>query len=185
MSIQQKLFTIEEFEAFIALPENRDRYFELIDGEFVEKAMPTEEHGIVVLNLGTDMRIFLRVNPIGRVMTEVRVRVPDDPHNSRQPDLAFFLNTGRPVVKRGAVPQMPDLVIEVKSPDDSYKGMRARAAYYLANGALMVWLAYPEKRLIEIFRKDADVEILTENDILTGGDLLPGFEVAVRDIFAL
>ena len=40
---QTKTYTIEEFERFLALPENADRLFELIDGEIVEK-MPTEEH---------------------------------------------------------------------------------------------------------------------------------------------
>ena len=40
----EKTYTIEQFEAFLRDPENRDRHFELIDGAIVEKAMPTDEH---------------------------------------------------------------------------------------------------------------------------------------------
>jgi Uma2 family endonuclease len=79
---------------------------------------------------------------------------------------------------------MPDLAIEIKSPDDTNKSMRERAAYYLAHGSSVVWLVFPEKRLVEVHTPE-DFETLTESDILDGGDLLPGFQVSVRDIFAL
>lgn len=46
MVIQTRRYTVAEFEQVIALPENQDRYFELIDGEIVEK-MPTEEHSVI------------------------------------------------------------------------------------------------------------------------------------------
>lgn len=45
---------------------------------------------------------------------------------------------------------MPDLVIEVTSPDNTYKSMRKRADYYLAHGTRLVWLVYPEKCLVEV-----------------------------------
>ncbi len=63
--------------------------------------------------------------------------------------------------------------------------MREKAAYYIANGSRMVWLLYPEKRLIEIFQPAADIQILTEADTLNGGDVLPGFMLPVRDAFAV
>ncbi|MEO8393156.1 MAG: Uma2 family endonuclease [Chloroflexota bacterium] len=50
MAIQKQLYTIEDFEQFITQPENRDRRFELINGEIVEK-MPTESHGIIAGNI--------------------------------------------------------------------------------------------------------------------------------------
>jgi hypothetical protein len=54
---------------------------------------------------------YTRQSGFGRVVIEVRVRMPDDDYNSRQPDLAFFADTTRPVVQRGPVLQMPDLVL--------------------------------------------------------------------------
>jgi Uma2 family endonuclease len=47
----------------------------------------------------------------------------------------------------------------------------------------MVWLVFPQKQLIEVYRPDADVVILTADDMLEGGDVLPGFTLPVKDIF--
>ena len=88
-------------------------------------------------------------------------------------------------MKRGPVFQMPDLVIEVKSPDDTYTSMRERAQYYLAHGAKLVWRIYPAKRLVEVYRQDADSDILTADDTLQGDDVLSGFVLSVHEIFAL
>ena len=184
MATQPKLFTVIEFEKFLALPENCDHYFELIHGEVVEK-VPTEEHGLIAGNIYGFLWQYTRQSGLGRAVIEVRVRVPEDEYNSRQPDLAFFADTTRPIVKRGPVPLMPDLVIEVKSPDDTYTSMRERAQYYLVHGAKLVWLIYPEKRLVEVYRQGADSDILTGDDTLQGDDVLPGFVLPVHEIFAL
>ena len=77
---------------------------------------------------------------------------------------------------------MPDLAIEVKSPDDTYKQMREKADYYLQNGTKLVWLVYPEKRIVEVYTNEQQ-DILTLEDRLTGGELLPEFELSVKDIF--
>lgn len=54
--------TVEGFEAFLALPENRGRLFELVEGEIVEK-MPTEEHGVTAAWIVTFINMFLLSNP--------------------------------------------------------------------------------------------------------------------------
>jgi Uma2 family endonuclease len=181
MVVQNRLYTVDEFEAFIALPENRDRLFELINGEIVEK-VPAEEHGIIVLRLGSKILAFVDMHNLGRVAVEVRHRLPGDDHNARLPDISFRSDTTMPVVKQGSIPVMPDLAVEVKSPNDSYREMREEADYYLANGSHMVWLVYPEKRLVEVHTPD-EMGILTADDTLDGGDVLPGFTLAVREIF--
>lgn len=182
MVIQDRLYTVDEFEEFIAHPENRDRLFELINGEIVEK-VPTQQHGIITLNIGGEVRTHVKQNKLGRVAVEVRHQMPGDKHNARLPDISFYADTATPVIERGAMPRMPDLAIEIKSPDDSLKEMREKAVYYLANGARLVWLIYPEKRLVTVLTKDSE-DILTEDDTLDGGDVLPGFTMPVRDIFA-
>ena len=183
MAVQKKLYTLDEFEAFTTRPENRDRQFELINGEIVEK-MPTQEHGIIALNIGAEIRAYIRAVGSGRVGVEIRHRLPGDEHNARQPDIAYYADNETPIVERGAVPHMPDLAVEVKSPDDTYNEMREKADYYLANGARMVWLVYPEKRLVEVRHHDADTQFVTEEESIEGGNILPGFTLAVRDILS-
>ena len=120
MDIQTKLYAVEAFEHFLALPENRERLFELIHGEIVEK-IPTEEHGIIVFIISGELYIYLRHNPGGRAGIEVRHQTPGDEHNSRLPDISYIRDTSAPVTKQGSIPRMPDLAVEVKSPDDTYK----------------------------------------------------------------
>jgi Uma2 family endonuclease len=79
---------------------------------------------------------------------------------------------------------MPDLAIEIKSPSDTVRLMREKAAYYLATGARQVWLVYPAQRIVEVYNLEADVEILMVGDTLTGGKLLPGFSLPVVEVFA-
>jgi Uma2 family endonuclease len=184
MTVQEKRTSSDAFEVFLAHPDNAERLFELIDGEIVEK-VPTEEHSLVVGNLYFALRRFVEERDLGRVAFEVRRRVPHDTHNSRLPD-AEFTRKERvlPVVTQGAVPQMPDLAIEVKSPNDSFKKLRDKAAYYLANGTRVVWLVYPAQRIITVLTADSE-DILGIDDTLDGGDVLPGFRMAVKDVFKL
>lgn len=188
MALQRpNVYSIEEFEAFIALPENADRRFELIDGEVIEK-MPAEEHGVIVSILNGEIYVYLKGKPIGRVAVEPRHKMPEDRRNSRIPDLAFTSSErALPVTRKGAVPQMPDLAVEVKSPDDNVNLLRVKAAFYLANGSRLVWLVYPDQRLVEVYRPDADITLLVDNekrhDVLDGGDVLPGFTLPLHDNF--
>lgn len=174
-------YTVEEFERIADAPENTDRLLELIDGEIVEK-VPTERHGMVTGNIYGPLWQHVKVTRAGRVVLEVRYRRPEDRHNARIPDIAFT-SGNRPVVDKGSVPLMPDLAVEVKSPSDTLKKMREKARYYLSNGTQLVWLVNPETRLIEVYTADEE-EVLKDGHLLLGHDVLPGFELAVSDIFA-
>jgi len=181
MSVQQeRLYTVEEFEQLLEQPENRERLLELIDGEIVEK-MPTEEHGEVTALLVMALGAFIVPNKLGRLGVEVRHRMPGDNHNSRLPDISF-ISGKRPRVSVGSVPQMPDLAIEVKSPRDSLKDMRERAHYYLLNGSKLVWLFDPIKRFVIALTAD-DEQIYLEHETIVFEDVLPGFQLPLKDIF--
>ncbi|MEP7294476.1 MAG: Uma2 family endonuclease [Chloroflexota bacterium] len=182
MAIQTHLHTVDAFERILALPENSERLLELINGEIVEK-MPTEEHGIIVLRIGSRILIFVDTNHLGRVGVEIRHRNPEDHYNDRLPDISFTADTTAPVVTQGAVLRFPDLAVEVKSPSDSYRQMRDKAEFYLANRVKLVWLVYPEKRIVESYRADREIEMLNEHETLEGGDVLPGFSMALSEIF--
>jgi Uma2 family endonuclease len=143
MAVEKQLTTLEEFEQFIAQSENREYSFELINGEIAQK-ISTEERGVIADLIVTEFIFYLKTNHIGRAGVEVRHCVPEDRQNDLIPDVSFISN-GRALelTKKGAVPLMPDLVVEVKSPDDSSIGMRENALYYLKNGSRIVWLVFP------------------------------------------
>lgn len=181
-----KPLTVEEFEAFAESAQNRYRLLELIHGEVVEK-MPTEEHGIVAGKFILFLGNFIEENDInGYLGVEIRHRRPGDKYNSRLPDVSYRAAT-TPVVKKGSVPQMPDLAIEIQSPDDKPRDMRATAEYYLKNGAKLVLLAYPPARTIEKCTLNADglleVQSFGEEESIDGDIVIPGLKLPVRKIF--
>lgn len=136
MTVLEKQITVAEFEQLLALPQNQDRLLELIHGEVVEK-MPTEEHGRLSGNIVTSLNNFVKPRRLGRVGTEVRHHDAEDTLNARLPAISFT-SAKRPLVTRGAVPHLPDLAIEIKSPDDTVRHLREKADYYLANGVQQV-----------------------------------------------
>jgi Uma2 family endonuclease len=75
------------------------------------------------------------------------------------------------------------LAIEIKSPDDSNKQMRATADFYLKNGCKMVWLVFPEKQFVEVHLPDGNYETYTQGDTVSGGEILPNFSISVAEIF--
>lgn len=183
--INQTLYTVEMFEAFAALPENRDKLLELVYGEIREK-LPTEKHGILAGLFFMVLLLFAEPRKLGYPSIETRHRLPDDSHNARLPDVSFRKATS-PVVEQGAVRQMPDLVIEIQSPDDSPGEMREKAAYYLQNGTQIVWLVYSTSETVEICTRSTSGAIQFEtvgvDGSLSGGNVLPGFILELKDIF--
>ena len=95
---REQLYTVDEFEELLKLPENAGRLLELIDGEIVEK-MPTEEHGSIASAINYALMDYARKHRQGIVGNEVRYRVVKDRKNSRMPDVSLTLKN-RPVVKK-------------------------------------------------------------------------------------
>lgn len=177
MVVEQRLITIEEYEIFLA--DHPDGRYELIHGEIVEKHT-SEYRGVLLANIAGEYYLQCR-HIIGH--GGISVDYMGDEHNIRCPDFSVHL-TDKPVVKKGAVQEMPNLAVEIKSPTNSYKGLREKAAYYLENGCQMVWLVYPEKRIVEVYQPDRDLDILLENDTLSGNEVLPGFTLSVATILS-
>ncbi len=181
MAAVEQLIDVDAFEEFLARPENRRRLFELIDGRIVEK-LPTEEHGYIAGKLSQHLNNWIDDGHAGRVGIEVRHRPARDFLNDRLPDVSFVLDDTRPIVTKGAVLSMPDLAVEIKSPSDTYEDMLNVAAYYLQNGCRLVWLFYPSRKTVEVVIA-AERYTLTIDDMLTGGDVLPEFEVPLSRVF--
>jgi Uma2 family endonuclease len=83
----------------------------------------------------------------------------------------------------GLLPVVPDFVIELRSKTDSVKDVRAKMEEYRRVGVRLGWLIDPQKRQVEIYRPDRDVEILEAPTSLSGEDVLPGFVLDLRSIF--
>jgi Uma2 family endonuclease len=176
-----KLNITDAFEALARQAENTDKRLELINGEIVEK-VPTQLHALIASLFNAMLFLYVQQNPIGWVFSELRIRLGDDDLNDRLPDVALVLKAGRTFEPDAPLTYVPDLVVEIQSPGQSDKFIIDKATFFLNNGGQMVWIVYPSKRLVEALTR-TDRQLLTEADILDGGDLLPGFKLPVKDIF--
>jgi len=180
MSIRTKTDTAH-YEAFLARPENSDRRFELIDGEIVEK-MPTQLHAYIIQMLSGFLFVYLRQNPIGYALIEARYRPPNTTDNDLIPDLSFISKGHGALVQSGPALYLPDLAVEAQSDGQSDQFMLAKAQRYLNSGSRLVWLIYSTQQRIEVITP-ADRQLLTINDRLDGGAVLPNFSIRVGDLF--
>ncbi|MBD2305503.1 Uma2 family endonuclease [Chroococcidiopsis sp. FACHB-1243] len=82
------------------------------------------------------------------------------------------------------VPLCPDFVVELRSPTDRLEQLQAKMREYMDNGARLGWLINPQDRQVEIYRQRQQVEILQDPFTLSGEDVLLGFTLNLRRIFA-
>ena len=78
----------------------------------------------------------------------------------------------------------PDLAVEVVSPSDSANEIQEKVNEYLDVGVRLIWVVYPIQHTVTVYAADRAGRLLNEADTLDGGDVLPGFSLAVADIFA-
>ncbi|MBL8153322.1 MAG: Uma2 family endonuclease [Anaerolineae bacterium] len=179
MVVQEKRYTIAEFTRFTELPENKNRLFELIDGEIVEKVASF-----------TPSRIAVRIARFLDTFAESLGYVTGadgsyilSPDYEFMPDVGYISKIRLPQEPAGKVDGPPDLAVEVKSPTDSKRELRLKAEDYLRFGTKMVWLVFPDDQRVEVYIPDADVRELSITDTLDGGTVLTGFTLPVREIF--
>lgn len=182
MVILEQKMSVEQFREWANLPENADREFELIDGEIVEMPAPSSPHSVIATRISTFMNIHVMEKGMGYVTTEgggYRLGGKTE----RKPDVGFISKE-----KYATLPQRfeaaPDLAVEVISPkEDAIR----EALDYLRAGTQIVWLVYIQEQEVIVCtlepNSELDTTIKSVDDTLDGGDVLPGFTLAVRDLF--
>ncbi len=181
---REETHTLADFERFLVEQTDDKPYYELINGAIVEKAMPTDEHAMIVnwvLYFLTRYAVEHELRPPG---PERRFVFPDDTQNARQPDVSQILDPDMTIVTEGPTLTIPDFVAEVQSPDDSITSLRAKAEFYISRGVRLVWLVFPRQQIVEVYRPGYDIEMLTVQGVLDGYDVLPDFQLTVAQLFS-
>ena len=78
---------------------------------------------------------------------------------------------------------MPEFVIELRSPSDSLVATREKMEEYIENGVDLGWLIGPANQTVHVYRSNGEVEVLDDPEIVSGEDVLTGFELNVREIW--
>lgn len=160
-------------------------WVELVKGELKHMSPPGYEHGLIENNFGGILRAFVRQHKLGYVMTgEVGLYTRRNPDTVRGMDVAFISHERMAQVKSGSYLDLaPELIIEVLSPNDLWSEVNDKLNEYFAIGVKLVWIANPKKQEVHVYRSLTDLEILTAQDTLSGGEVLPGFKVVVGELF--
>ena len=169
-------------EDFLALPDG-DVYYELVDGLAVPKMSPKFFHSSLQGALCRLIRVWCK--GLGRVLPEWAILLKRQGKDwAPVPDLTYISYERLPKSWRRneACPAIPELVIEIISPDQSMKEFEEKAKDYLAAGIPRVWVVDPEAILIRSFFPDGSSQVYTDHMPIVD-ELLPGLELTTRRIF--
>ena len=164
-----------------------DRIVELVEGVIVDMSRPGWEHGEILITLGALIRDHARKYDLGRVAGGdagfVLERRADGKDTVRGLDIAF-VSKEKPQERlaRGWTTIAPDLAVEIISPSNRAEDIEKKIEQLFDAGISLIWVVYPELRTVKVHTTH-DARTLGQDDTLTGGDILPGFEIRVAEIF--
>lgn len=180
--LEQDLLTAAQY---FTLPDD-GQHKELVRGRIVIMNAPGFRHGEVCGNIHYALRGFLAKRRLGRaVCNDTGVLTERAPDTVRGADVAYYSYQRVP---RGTHPKRyagaaPELVFEVLSPDDRWTKVLRKISEYLEAGVVVVCVADPERRTVAVYRANAPAAELSEEDMLTLPDVLPGFRISVKRLF--
>ncbi len=161
--------------------------YEVVDGQIVENV----HMAVLAVHLAT--RLVIRLGffadnaKLGRVESEMLYLLDADSGLKRRPDLSFVSYDRWPrtmsVPSEDGWPVVPDLAVEVVGPSYSAIEIKRKIREYFAAGVRMVWVVYPDETLIEAYNSPTTIRILDRSGTIEGGDILPGFQLALTELF--
>ena len=163
-------------------------HWELVHGRLVSEPSPGARHGRIAAKLTVMLSGYADEHRTGVVLTchsgFILHRSPD---TVRAPDVAWVDRERYLALADEAllVPGAPELAVEVLSPGNREAAVHAKVADYLAAGTTLVWVIDAEAKQVRCYRNLLEPQTLSGVDRLTAEELLPGFSVAVDDIFAI
>jgi len=180
MVLQTRPVTVEEFERFVQLPENRDKLFEYVGGRIVE-VVSNNYSSEIGMFVGSMLTVFVDERGLGHVTGADGGYIVSG--EKYIPDVGFISKQRQPEPSHEAYnPNPPDLAVEVLSPSNDPHDMRIKIVNYLLAGTV-VWVFDPDKRHVEVYVPNRPPKTIGIGGTLDGGDVLPGFTLAVRRVF--
>ncbi len=158
---------------------------ELIRGKVRETMPAGRRHGKVAMTIGAEIATFVRRHNLGEtfaaetgfVLRTVRGE------SVRAPDVAFIRKERLVEEEEGFSQIVPDLVVEVVSPQDTPTYLSDKVNEWLEAGVAVVWVIDPKQRRVEVWQADGTHQLLEEGAILSGEPVLPRFQIPVRSLF--
>jgi Uma2 family endonuclease len=175
-----KLWTIEEVAQ---LPDDAFRYA-LIRGVLYRYPPRMPRDGRIVAATGRHVSNYMVEHRLGFGFSGSGFILERNPDTLLCPDLSFVRVERMPVDVDGYPELAPDLVVEIAPPSPSGPSIEEKTAIYLAAGVRLIWVVDPARRTVSVLRADGNERLLTEDEVIDGEDVLPGFHLPVSQLFA-
>jgi Uma2 family endonuclease len=182
MTTTERLITADEL---LRRPKDGFRYA-LVAGELRRMSPASYQHGRLAMNIASPLDQYVRQRRLGIVLAaETGFLVANDPDTVLAPDAAFVRRERVEAVgdSAGYWPGAPDLAVEIVSRHDLYTEIDEKVSAWLAAGTRMVIVVNPCQHHATVYRSLHDIAIFTEDDVLDGGDVVPGWCMPVRELF--
>jgi Uma2 family endonuclease len=170
-------------EALEALPKDGHKY-ELLDGGLIMSPVHAN-HGTICIRVGSLLFNFNEQHKLGEVYdSSTGFRLA--PNLLLSPDVSFVSKARLKkilVAPDKFLQGAPDLVVEVVSPSDRIVQINRKLDHYFEHGTRLAWLVNWRKEQVHIYTPDSIEALTRPNEVLTGGDVLPGFKCKLSQIF--
>ena len=157
---------------------------ELVDGEVKLMTQAGMEQGWINARLAARLGSFTLRGKLGFFFDAQTGFRPKG--NMRAPDFSFVSRERFPDGKLpkgfGHIP--PDFVVEVLALDETFDDYEKKVAEYLSWGVKLIWLVDLNTETVMVVKSSGERKVLKGSDVLTGEDVLPGFKIRVKTIFA-
>jgi Uma2 family endonuclease len=174
-------------EATLSPLPREEPLYEIVNGQKVEKPPMGTFQVLVGSNLDQILGAHARANGLGRVVSEMLFQINEAGDPKRRPVVAFVSYErwprDRKVDSRDGWHVVPDLFIEVVSPSNKASEVLGKTLEYFEAGARRVWVVYPIERQVYVYESSKRNRILGTGDELDGEDVLPGFRLALAELF--
>lgn len=175
----------------IEMMETRGIHREIVDGQWIEATEDTmagELYGAIATNLILSLGAYVKTHQLGRVYPADTTYILSEDEQGvqlmRLPDVSFVAASRVKTENRHTYYQLaPDLAIEIISPSERAVDIRAKLRDYLQAGVRQVWQIYPDTQEVMVYLPDGAVHTYEVGQAIPGGDMLPGFDLPVADIF--
>ena len=187
VEINERLYTEADLAAMPSDLPSGPVWYELDDGRLITMTPAGVEHGSYEMRIGAAFYEQGEKKGLGRACTgEVGIVLRRKPPRIVGADVAFIAKRSLPMKKSrsGYLETMPEVVVEVLSPNDTKAYVNRKISDYLDAGVGQVWIADPARREIVIHRRNAQPQSFTENDVLKSHDPIPGFKLPLAEVFA-
>jgi Uma2 family endonuclease len=181
-----ELVTVEQL---LAMPEDGiDR--DLIRGQLKERPMTrrSRRHAKTEARVNHLLQVWLdrRPHPRGDVFSgEVGCILRRDPDTTVGIDVAYITaeHAAQQTDATRLIEGPPLLAVEILSPSDTHEDVAARVDEYLACGVALVWIVDTHFQTVTVHRRNSPPELCNVTQTLAADPELPGFSVAVKDLF--